>query len=57
MAEDVRIGLRTRFRSDEAAYEKWKEEWRIVTNLIRLKAAKAGKDLSDIVIVEVTEHE
>lgn len=57
MAEDVRIGLRTRFRSDEAAYENWKEEWRIVTNLIRLKAAKAGKDLSDIVIVEVTEHE
>lgn len=51
MAEK-RIGLRTTFRGDIANYERWKEEWRIVTKLVRLNAAKAGKDLSEIEITE-----
>lgn len=57
MAESVRIGLRTKFRGDLDDYERWKEEWRLVTEIIRLKAAQHGINLSNIAIVEGTENE
>lgn len=52
MAEDKNVGLRNIFHCDIDAYEKWKEEWSTVTNMIRSKSAKAGIELSEIEIVE-----
>lgn len=54
MAEK-RIGLKTIFRSDIEDYENWKNEWALVTNQIRLIAAKSGIDLSKIEIVREDE--
>lgn len=52
MAENVRIGLKTKFRCDLDDYERWKADWTSVTKEIRLKAEKTGKDLSEIRIME-----
>lgn len=57
MAEEVKIGLRTRFRGDLSAYEKWKEDWRIVTNMVRINASKTGIRLSDIKLTEEMKDE
>lgn len=52
---EKRIGLKTIFRSDIEDYENWKNEWALVTNQIRLIAAKSGIDLSKIEIVREDE--
>ena len=57
MATSARVGLRTKFRNELDEYESWKEEWRLATEMIRLKAAQQEINLSNIAIVEGTENE
>lgn len=44
--------LNSVFRNSREDCERWKEEWRLVTRMVRLNAARRGKDLSEIEIVK-----
>ena len=51
MADESRIGLQIRFNGDIRAYDKWRDEWKATTKMIRLGASKRGIDLSKMEIV------
>lgn len=44
-----------KFRNSSAFMVIFKEEWEIITKLVRLSAAKAGKDLSRMYLAEKEE--
>ena len=44
--------IRSVFRNSREDYERWKAEWQSVTKMVRLNAARRGKNLSEIEIVK-----
>ncbi len=43
---------RSVFRNSREDCERWKAEWRLAARMVRLNAARRGKDLSEIEIVK-----